>query len=165
MSPISVASARPAGALLGAADRSPLWKVGAVVLGTLFLALSSYVEVPMVPVPITMQTFAVTLVGALFGWRLAGATIAAWLIEGAAGLPVLAGGAGGAAHFIGPTAGYLFAFPVVGMVVGWLAERGWAGERIGLAFLAMLIGNALCLVLGAAWLAVTIASVRRSLPA
>ncbi|MDU9005894.1 biotin transporter BioY [Sedimentitalea todarodis] len=110
----------------------------------------------MVPVPVTMQTFAVMLVGALYGWRLGGITIAAWLMEGALGLPVLAGGAAGALHFMGPTGGYLFAFPVAGMVVGWLAERGWNGHRVWMAFLSMLVGNALCLVLGATWLAVLI---------
>lgn len=67
------------------------WKIAAVFFGTLFLTLSSYIEVPMIPVPITMQTFAVMLVGALYGWRLGGITIVAWLMEGALGLPVLAG--------------------------------------------------------------------------
>lgn len=132
--------------------RSLAWQTGAVLLGTAFLALSSYIEVPMVPVPITMQTFAVTLIGALYGWRLGGITITAWLVEGAVGMPVLAGGASGIAHFVGPTGGYLFAFPLVGALVGWLAERGWNGNRVVLAFLAMLIGNAACLTLGAAWL-------------
>ena len=132
------------------------WKIAAVFFGTLFLTLSSYIEVPMIPVPITMQTFAVMLVGALYGWRLGGVTIVAWLLEGALGLPVLAGGAAGAQHFLGATGGYLFAFPVAGMVVGWLTERGWDGQRVWLSFLAMLIGNAICLVLGAAWLAVLI---------
>jgi biotin transport system substrate-specific component len=137
-------------------SRPLAWQLAAIALGTLFLALSSYVEVPMVPVPMTMQTFAVTLVGALYGWRLGGLTIVAWLVEGALGLPVLAGGASGAAHFLGATGGYLFAFPVCGALVGWLAERGWNGKRVVLAFLAMLAGNLLCLALGGAWLAVTI---------
>lgn len=132
------------------------WKIAAVFFGTLFLTLSSYIEVPMIPVPITMQTFAVMLVGALYGWRLGGITIVAWLMEGALGLPVLAGGAAGAQHFLAATGGYLFAFPVAGMAVGWLTERGWNGQRVWLSFLAMLIGNAICLVLGAAWLAVLI---------
>ena len=127
-----------------------------VVIGTLVLALSSYVEVPMVPVPVTLQTLAVTLVGALYGWRLGAITIVAWLAQGAMGLPVLAGGAAGAHHFVGPTAGYLFAFPLAGALTGWLVERGWNGHRVGLAFAAMLLGNAACLVLGAAWLAVMI---------
>ncbi len=132
------------------------WKIAAVTFGSLFLTLSSYIEVPMVPVPVTMQTFAIALVGALYGWRLGGITIVTWLIQGAIGLPVLAGGAAGAHHFVGPTAGYLFAFPIAGIVVGWLAERGWNGHRPWLAFAGMLIGNALCLVVGAAWLAVLI---------
>ncbi|WP_026379801.1 biotin transporter BioY [Afifella pfennigii] len=135
-------------------SRPLVWQVAAVFAGTLLLALSSYISVPMLPVPITMQTFAVALVGAVYGWRLGAITIVAWLMQGAAGLPVLAGGAAGAHHFVGPTAGYLFAFPMVGALVGWLAERGWNGHRVGLAFANMLIGNALCLFLGAAWLAI-----------
>ena len=137
-------------------DRPLGVKLAAILAGSLFLTLSSYLEVPMIPVPVTMQTFAVALVGALYGWRLGGLTIVAWLMQGALGLPVLAGGAAGAAHFFGPTAGYLFAFPVAGMAVGWLAERGWNGRRPWRAFAAMLIGNGLCLVLGAAWLAALI---------
>ena len=145
-----------AGTPLDIQNRSLAWKFGAVILGTVFLALSSYVEVPMVPVPVTLQTLSVALIGALYGWRLGGITVTAWLIEGALGLPVLAGGASGAHHFIGPTGGYLFAFPVAGMIMGWLAERGWTGKRVGLAFVGMLISNATCLVLGAAWLAALI---------
>jgi biotin transport system substrate-specific component len=114
------------------------------------------VQVPMVPVPMTMQTFAVTLVGAVYGWRLGAFTILAWLAEAAAGLPVLAGGAGGLPYFMGPTAGYLMAFPFAGALVGWLAERGWNGRHLGLAFLSMLAGNAVCLLLGAAWLSIAV---------
>ncbi|MBL8594005.1 MAG: biotin biosynthesis protein BioY [Kaistia sp. SCN 65-12] len=150
----NAASLTPAFSPLDLQSRPLAWRVGAVLLGTLFLALSSYVEVPMVPVPVTMQTFAVMLVGALYGWRLGALTIIAWLAEAAVGLPVLSGGAAGAHHFVGPTAGYLFAFPVAGALVGWLAERGWNGRKPVLAFVGMLLGNALCLVVGGAWLAV-----------
>lgn len=156
MTNLAFSSARPSFSPLRLQQRSLGWQAGAVVLGTLFLALSSYMEVPMVPVPVTMQTFAVTLIGALYGWRLGAVTIAAWLVEGAVGFPVLAGGAAGIQHFVGPTGGYLFAFPVVGALVGWLAERGWNGNRVVLAFIAMLLGNLACLVLGTAWLAVMI---------
>lgn len=147
---------RPSFSPLGLADRSVIWQVAAVALGTLFLALSSYIEVPMVPVPMTMQTFAVVMVGALYGWRLGGITIVAWLIEGAVGLPVLSGGAAGAIHFVGPTAGYLFAFPIAGAIAGRLAEQGWNGNKPVLAFLAAIAGNLACLALGGAWLAVMI---------
>lgn len=125
-----------------------------VLFGTAILTVSSYIQVPMFPVPMTMQTLAVTLVGALYGWRLGAATITAWLLEGAVGLPVLAGGAGGLAYFAGPTAGYLFAFPLAGAATGWLVEKGWSGKRLPLAFGAMLLGNAICLAGGAAWLAI-----------
>ena len=139
-----------------AQKRSLIWQALAVFFGSLFLTMASYIEVPMFPVPMTMQTYAVCLVGALYGWRLGALTIVFWLCEAVAGLPVLSGGAGGYLHFIGPTGGYLFAFPLVGIIVGALAERGWNGERPFLAFFAMLLGSALCLLLGAAWLAVSI---------
>jgi biotin transport system substrate-specific component len=146
----------PAFSPLNIHSRSLVWQLGAVVAGTVFLAASSYVEVPMIPVPMTMQTFAVALVGALYGWRLGAITIIAWLLEGALGLPVLAGGAAGFQHFLGATGGYLFAFPISGAVAGWLAERGWNGKRPVLAFLGMLASNATCLALGGTWLAVMI---------
>ena len=136
--------------------RSLRWQIGAVIIGSVLLALSSHIKVPMLPVPMTMQTFAVTLVGALYGWRLGAITILAWLLQGAMGLPVLAGGAAGPAYFVGPTAGYLLAFPFAGALTGWLAERGWNGGRIVLAFAAMLLGNVLCLALGAGWLSATV---------
>jgi biotin transport system substrate-specific component len=152
----AVANLKPATLPLDLQSRPLVWQVGAVALGSLFLALSSYIQVPMIPVPVTMQTFAVALIGALYGWRRGGITILAWLAEGAAGLPVFAGGASGVHHFAGPTGGYLLAFPIAGALMGWLAERGWNGSRVMLAFLGMLLSHALCLLLGAAWLAVLI---------
>lgn len=137
-------------------SRPIIWRTAAVVLGTAVLALSSYIEVPMLPVPITMQTFAVTLIGALYGWRLGTTTVILWLIEGAVGLPVLAGGAAGAHHFLGPTGGYLFAFPLSAALTGRLAEWGWNGNRPIMACLSMVLGNLLCLGIGCAWLAITI---------
>ncbi|WP_186417915.1 biotin transporter BioY [Bosea sp. CS1GBMeth4] len=131
-------------------------RAAAVLLGTLVLATASQISVPMLPVPMTMQTLAVTLIGALYGWRLGALTILAWLGEAALGLPVLANGSGGIAPFMGPTAGYLASFPLAGALVGWLAERGWNGSRPALALAAMLLGHALCLLLGGLWLATLI---------
>lgn len=127
-----------------------------VLGGTLLLSISSYIAIPMIPVPITMQTLAVTTIGALYGWRLGFVTVAAWLLQGAVGLPVFAGGAGGIAHLLGPTAGYLVAFPIAAAATGWLVQRGWNARRMGLAFAAMLIGNLICLTVGVAWLAIQI---------
>ncbi|ESX10962.1 biotin biosynthesis protein BioY [Mesorhizobium sp. LSJC265A00] len=137
MTDIAFSPSKPSFSPLRLQTRSHSWQAAAVVLGTLFLALLSQIEVPMVPVPVTMQTFAVTLVGALYGWRLGAMTIIAWLAEGAVGFPVLSGGAAGASYFVGATGGYLFAFPLVGALVGWLAERGWNGNRVLLAFAGM----------------------------
>jgi biotin transport system substrate-specific component len=134
------------------AERSIAFQALAVLLGTAFLAVSSWIEVPMLPVPVNMQTFAVTMVGALYGWRLGGLTVLAWLGEAMIGMPVLSGGAGGFIHFVGPTAGYLAAFPLVAVAVGFLAERGLT-RNVFASAAVMLFGNLLCLVLGASWLA------------
>jgi biotin transport system substrate-specific component len=137
-------------------DASPLRQIGAVVLGSAILTLSSYIEVPMIPVPMTMQTLAVTAIGAMFGWRLGAGAVLVWLTEAAAGLPVLAGDhLGGLLVFAGPTAGYLFAFPLMAALTGWLGSRGW-NEKLVPAFVSMLLGNALCLMLGGLWLALLI---------
>lgn len=123
-----------------------------VALGTLFLAASSWLAVPMFPVPITMQTYAVLVVGALFGARLGTITVLAWLAEAVIGLPVLAHGAAGVAVFMGPTAGYLASFPVTAAFIGWLTDRKWInGVAANLG--AMLAGNVINLGMGAAWLA------------
>ena len=127
-------------------------KAAFVLAGTLVLALASQIAVPMVPVPITMQTFAVTMIGALYGWRLGALTVLAWLGEAMLGFPVLANGAGGLAPFAGPTAGYLVSFPIIAALVGWLSERGWTGDRVVRSFLAHLSANLLCLAIGGLYL-------------
>jgi len=138
------------------AGRSFVAKALFVLAGSLVLAIASQIAVPMVPVPITMQTFAVTMIGALYGWRLGALTVLVWLGEAMLGAPVLASGSAGLAPFAGPTAGYLFSFPIIAALVGWLAERGWTGRRIVASFSAHLAANLLCLVLGWAWLAAII---------
>ena len=128
-------------------------KIIAVLVGTLVLAVASQIAVPMVPVPITMQTFAVTMIGALYGWRLGLFTVLAWLGEAAIGLPVLANGTGGVSVFFGPTAGYLFAFPLMAAMVGFATERFVSSERLVATSLLHLGANILCLLVGSLWLA------------
>lgn len=120
--------------------------------GSILMALSARVQVPMWPVPMTMQTFAVLVIGMSFGWRLAGATLLLYLAEGAVGLPVFASG-GGIGYFAGPTTGYLIGFLVAATLVGWLGEKGW-DRSVPLTFLAMFIGTGLIFAMGVAWLAV-----------
>lgn len=126
-------------------------KAGFVVLGAAMLAIASWIEVPMVPVPMTMQTYAVLVIGMALGWQVGAATILAYLGLAAIGAPVLAGGGAGLDRLVGPTAGYLAGFLVAAVLVGWLARRGWAG--IGRCLIAMVLGHAVVLGLGVTWLA------------
>ena len=126
-----------------------------LVLGaSLLVALAARVTIPLPfsPVPITGQTFAVLLVGALLGSRAGAAAMLAYLAEGAVGLPVFAGARGGPGVLIGPTAGYLYGFVAAAFVTGWLCERGW-DRRVATAALAMLVGNAVIYLFGLPWLA------------
>ncbi|PYS77666.1 MAG: biotin transporter BioY [Acidobacteria bacterium] len=131
-----------------------------VVAFSLFVALAAQVVVPLpwTPVPLTAQTFAVLLTGALLGSRLGALALIAYLAEGAVGLPFFSGGAGGA-HFLffSATAGYLFAFPAAAFVTGHLAGRGW-DRRLLTAAAAMLLGSLVILAGGWAWLALFLRS-------
>lgn len=123
-----------------------------VLAGSAAIAVSARIQVPMWPVPMTLQTLAVLLIALSFGARLASVTLAAYLAQGALGLPVFATG-GGIAFLVSPTAGYLFGFLAAALIVGHLADRGW--HRTGLGTLAaMATGTMLIYTLGAGWLAV-----------
>lgn len=115
--------------------------------GTLALAVSAKLRVDIGPVPITMQSFVVLALGAAYGWRLAGATLALYLAEGSLGLPVFANPLG----LMGPTGGYLIGFVVAAMLVGYLAEKG-ADKKPLQMFAAMILGNLAIYALGVAWL-------------
>ena len=124
------------------------------VIGSLLLTISAKIQVPFWPVPMTMQTFVVLVLGVAYGWRLAGATVLLYLAQGALGLPVFAGG-GGLAYMAGPTGGYLAGFLLAAVAVGSLAERGWARSAPS-TLAAMLIGTAIIFGCGIAWLATLI---------
>lgn len=134
-----------------------LWvRAGIVLAGTALLALSARVQVPFWPVPMTMQTLAVLMIGATLGARMAGAVLLAYLAEGALGLPVFASGAG-LAYMAGPTGGYLLGFLLAAVFVGWASDRGWLRGLVPTAAV-MLAGVALIYVPGVAWLAALIGS-------
>ena len=129
-----------------------LVKKAALVVGfSLLTALSAQVVIPTYPVPITGQTFAVLLTGALLGSRLGALAMFAYLLEGAAGLPFFRGGNGGFPYLLGATGGYLFAYPVAAYVTGLLAERGW-DRKFLTAAAAMAIGSVVILTGGWLWL-------------
>ena len=122
-----------------------------VIAFSLLTALAAQVAIPLWPVPITGQTFAVLLTGGLLGPRLGALAMIAYLIEGASGLPVFAGSTGGLLHMFGPTGGYLLAFPAAAFTTGAFAERGW-DKRFWTAVAAMAIGSIVIILGGWAWL-------------
>ena len=123
------------------------------VLGSALLTLSAKIQVPFYPVPMTMQTLVVLLIGMAFGARLGIATVALYLAEGAVGLPVFAGTPEkgiGLAYMMGPTGGYLLGFVLAAAIAGWIVERG--RDAAGLA-LAVVAGSVAIYAPGVLWLA------------
>ena len=134
----------------------PSWTRNFILLasGVVLLTVSAKLKIPFYPVPMTMQTFMVLVIGMAFGWRLGAATLLAYLVAGAAGLPVFAGTPEkglGLVYLTGPTGGYLLGFLLGAIATGYLAERGW-DRRVSTTFLAMLVGNIIIYVPGLAWL-------------
>jgi biotin transport system substrate-specific component len=136
------------------------YDVALTIGGSLFIALCARTTIPLPfsPVPITGQTLAVLLIGALLGSRRGSLCLLAYLVEGVVGLPVFAtGGAVGLARLAGPTGGYLVGFVAAAYVTGLLAERGW-DRKAGTTLLAMLLGNAVIYAFGLPWLALLVGS-------
>jgi biotin transport system substrate-specific component len=130
---------------------------GIVLVGSLFIAVCAHIALPLyfTPVPLTLQPFAVLLLGLLLSPRLASATLVTYLAEGAAGLPVFAPGlafSGGMAHLLGPTGGYLLAYPVAVALISFLWRR--TSRSFDTAALSATAGNLVILACGALWLAV-----------
>ncbi|RXV66583.1 biotin transporter BioY [Roseovarius sp. A46] len=124
-------------------------KAGLVLGGSLFIALAAQVSVPFFPVPLTLQTLAILVVGLTFGSRLGAAALLAYLAEGAMGLPVFANGMNGAA-LVGPTAGFLYGFVGMAWLAGLAVERGLARGVVSTAICGVAI-SALLYLPGLAW--------------
>lgn len=133
------------------AGSSALRKGALVLLGSLAVAVAAQVNVPMQPVPMTLQTLAVLAVGAALGARLGVAALVLYVIEAAIGLPVLAEMKAGLPFLMGPTGGYVLGFVLAAGVVGYFAERGFDRSAY-LMMVAMLLGVVLIYVPGLIWL-------------
>jgi biotin transport system substrate-specific component len=129
------------------AARPALRFAGFALLGSWLIAASAQIVLPMWPVPATLQTLAVLLVGALGGPAVGVASVAAYLAQGAAGLPFFAGGAAGPAVFLGPTAGFLLGFVAAAWIAGF--ARGLPAWKAGAVLMA---AHLLLFVPGVAWL-------------
>lgn len=124
-------------------------KAGLILGGSLFIAMAAQVSVPFFPVPLTLSTLAVLIVGLTFGSRLGAAAVLAYLAEGAMGLPVFAGGMNGVS-LVGPTAGFLYGYVGMAWLAGLVVERGLARGAISTALCGIAI-SALLYIPGLAW--------------
>lgn len=132
-------------------SRSTLNAILMILGGSLLVALGAQVEVPMVPVPMSLQTLAISIVGLTFGARMAGMALLAYLAQGVAGFPVFSGGSAGAQHLFGPTGGFLWGFVAMAWMTGWMAERGMA-RGFDRMFVAAIVPATLLFVPGVLWL-------------
>jgi biotin transport system substrate-specific component len=124
-------------------------------VGVLALTISAKLQIPFWPVPMTMQTYVVLVLGMAYGMRLGSATIASYLLMGALGLPVFAGTPErgvGLPYMLGPTGGFLLGFLVAAACCAWFAARGF-DRRFWKTLVAMSAGHAVIFVFGVAWLA------------
>lgn len=133
-----------------------------IIAGSLFVAFFAQIEVPLRPVPITGQTFAVLLIGALLGSKRGAAAMMAYITQGAMGLPFFAGGASGLGILTGATAGYLLGFVVAAYAVGWLAERGLE-RSVRTSIIPFLAGTVIIYVFGVAWLSIVLGSLSKAI--
>ena len=126
--------------------------------GAVVLTASSKVQIPFYPVPQTLQTMFVLLIGMAYGAKLGAATMALYLAAGAMGMPVFAGTPEkglGLAYMLGPTGGYLLGFVIAAAACGALAQRGWDRQLWRVA-MVMLVGNVIIYACGVSWLGAVI---------
>jgi biotin transport system substrate-specific component len=121
------------------------------LIGAVFLIISAKVQIPFYPVPMTMQTLVVLMIGMSYGAPLAASTVFLYLFQGAIGLPVFATG-GGLAYMMGPTGGYLVGFFFSAILLGLLASNGW-GKTWQTTAVAMILGVGVIFAIGVSWLA------------
>jgi biotin transport system substrate-specific component len=151
---VKAMSANASAIKTGLFDLSPAQRVAGILIGNLLLILSAKIQIPFWPVPMTMQTFVVLMMGAVLGARAGAATVALYLFEGGLNFAVFAGTPErgiGIAYMYGPTGGYLLGFLAAALAIGFASDKGWMSTLRGnVAW--MLAGHAIILALGVAWL-------------
>jgi len=131
-------------------SRAGLYDLVLIFAGVVFIGLSAQLSIGF-PVPFTGQTFAVLMIGALYGSRLGSMCLVSYVLAGAAGVPLFSNFGSGVLFLSGPTGGYLIGFIAAAYVVGLLAERGW-DRRVWTTVLAMIFGNLVLYTFGLLWL-------------
>ena len=126
-----------------------------ILCSSTLLAISAKFKIPFYPVPMTMQTFVVLLIGVCFGWKLGGTIIVLYLLEGIAGLPVFSGTpekGSGIVYFVGPTMGYLLGFLVASIICGVFKFN----KNIVINFLKLILSVSVIYFFGILWLGILI---------
>ncbi|AKR54552.1 hypothetical protein XM25_01760 [Devosia sp. H5989] len=121
-----------------------------VLAGTILLAVSARINIPLIPVPVTFQTLTVAVLSAAFGWRIGVATVVAYIAQGLLGLPVFARG-GGIAYLMSPTFGFIAGMIPMAYIIGRAADAGLSRRPLAL-FGVMVAADAVCFALGFVWL-------------
>ncbi|MFZ0565069.1 MAG: biotin transporter BioY [Chlamydiales bacterium] len=145
-------------------EKSFLFDLFCIGAGSLFIALLAQISIPLwfTPIPLSLQTLAVSLIAATLGSKRGALAILTYLAEGAVGLPVFAGGVGGIAKLFGTNGGYLFGFVLAAYIIGLLLEKGWK-EKYLLTLAALYLGSFATLSLGAFWLSFYTGGVKSAL--
>ncbi|MEY4102123.1 MAG: Biotin transporter BioY [Actinomycetota bacterium] len=159
MSNITLAASRPV-LVDRLGSRSIVADLGFIAAGTALTAAAAQISIPMWPVPITGQTFAVLLVGTSLGAMRGALSMVLYIALGAFGLPIFTAGKSGLAYIAGPTGGYLIGFVLAAIVVGWLAQRQWDRKVVG-AFVSFLVGSIVIYAVGLPWLSVALGQLGR----
>ena len=150
-----------ASATLALDGGTSLWRsISFATAGVVAITFAAKAQIPFWPIPLTLQSLVVLVLGAAFGPALGGATVLLYLMAGLSGLPVFAGSGHGAPAFQGPTGGFLIGFLVATICVGWLVRRGGWGTTLASAAVAMLVGHAVLFVPGLVWLAHIVGNAR-----
>lgn len=137
------------------ATRSLATDLGLIAAGTALTAAAAQISIPMWPVPITGQTFAVLFVGTVLGATRGAISMGFYMLLGAVGLPIFTAGKSGLAYIAGPTGGYLIGFVLAAVVTGWLAQRQWDRKVLG-TFVSFLAGTVAIYAVGLPWLSVAL---------
>ncbi len=130
-----------------------LYNIVLVISGSILITLSAKISIPLSfsPVPVTMQTLAILLIGTLFGSKRGSLTVIAYISQGIMGIPVFAKAGSGFAYLMGPTGGYLIGFVFAAFITGYFAEKGWDRSFWKTTY-AMTIGTSFIFIFGVFWL-------------
>jgi biotin transport system substrate-specific component len=151
---VSIAQPRNVTIIDNVISRSRVSDVALVLVGVLLTALAAQVQIPALPVPFTLQTLAVLVIGATYGASRGAITMGAYALVGVLGFPVFAGGASGVAVIFGATGGFILGFVFAAALIGRLAELNWSSDAVRM-FVSYVLGSVVIYAIGVPVLAMS----------